>query len=206
LRSSTNDLQEHTMQANPSAIGTAAQPADIVARGASPERARRLARPRLRHALVALVATVVVGGAGLASQAAAQPGTVKVKGTFDSQTVTGPSCTAPTDQCFEGAFHGSLHGSTHGSLLSVIPTQQSDVVLIDASLTLHTPHGDLTFAHEQIVYNTSPSGNGEFSILAEVTGGTGRYTGATGYIQGVGTRPLSTGVARGSYVGEITLG
>jgi len=115
-------------------------------------------------------------------------------------------CAAPTGQCFAGAFHGSLHGTTKGSLLSVTPTQQPDVVLIDASFTIHAPHGDLNVAHEQIVYNTAPSSDGEFSILGEVTSGTGRYAGATGYVMGVGTRPLSTGVATGSYVGEITLG
>jgi hypothetical protein len=169
-------------------------------------RAGRLATPtRLRRALVALV-VVAVGGAGVASQAVAQSGPLKVKGTFDSQTVTGPSCTAPTGQCFKGAFHGSIQGMSEGSLLSMTPTQQPDVVLIDASFTIHTRSGDLTFAHEQIVYNTSPFGNGEFSILAEVTAGTGRYAGATGYLQGVGTRPLSTGVATGTYVGKITLG
>jgi hypothetical protein len=169
---------------------------------------RRLAGPaRLRRAFVAVVVVVAVGGAGVASQVAtAQPGPVTVKGTFDSQTVTGPSCTAPTGQCFKGAFHGSIKGHTAGALLSTAPTQQPDVVLIDASFTIHTRSGDLTFAHEQIVYNTSPSGEGEFSILAELTGGTGRYAGATGYVLGVGTRPLSTGVAKGTYVGRITLG
>ncbi len=161
---------------------------------------------RLRRS-VAVVVVAVVGGAGVASQAAtAQPAPVTVAGTFDSQTVTGPSCAAPTGQCFEGAFHGSLSGKTAGELLGSAPTQQPDVVLIDAALTLHTRSGDLRFGHEQIVYNTSPSGEGEFSILAEVTGGSGLYAGATGYVQGVGTRPLSTGVAKGTYVGKITLG
>jgi hypothetical protein len=165
-----------------------------------------VASARLRHALVAVV-VVAVGGAGVASQVAtAQPGPVTVNGTFDSHTVTGPSCTAPTGQCFKGAFHGSISGNTAGGLLSSASTQQPDVVLIDASFTVHTRSGDLTFAHEQIVYNTSPSGEGEFSILAELTGGTGRYAGATGYLQAVGTRPLSTGIAKGTYVGKITLG
>jgi hypothetical protein len=91
-------------------------------------------------------------------------------------------------------------------VLSVTPTQQPGVALFDASFTIHTRSGDLTFAHEQVVYNTSPSGNGELSILAEITGGTGRYAGATGYVQGVGISPPSTGVTTGTYVGKITLG
>jgi hypothetical protein len=195
------------MQTNTSAIGTAMQPADIVARGAGAGRVRRLAaKPRLRHVLVALVATVTVGGASLASQATAQPTPLKVSGTFVSKPVTGPSCTAPTGQCFAGAFYGQIEGKTSGAVLSVTPTQQPGVSLFDASFTIHTRNGDLTFAHEQILYNTSPSGKGELSILAEITGGTDSYAGATGYVQGVGTSPPSTGATTGRYFGEITLG
>ena len=173
---------------------------------ASPRRTRRLAaKPGLRRALVATVATVAVGGASLASQATAQPGTLQVKGTFDSQSVTGPSCAAPTGQCFAGAFHGTIRGTTKGAVLSATPTQQPGVGLYDASFTIHTRSGDLTFAHEQVVYNAS-SAKGELSILAEITGGTGRYAGATGYVLGVGTSPPSTGVTTGTYVGEIKLG
>jgi hypothetical protein len=169
-------------------------------------RAGRLRQPRLRRALAAIVATVAVGGACVASQATAHPGTLKVKGTFESQSFTGPRCTAPTGQCFEGTFHGSIHGTTDGSLMSVTPTQQPQVVLIDVSSTIHTAHGDLNSGHQQIVSNTSLSGNGEFSVLSEITGGTGRFAGATGYLQGVGTRSPSTGASKGTYVGEITLG
>jgi hypothetical protein len=164
---------------------------------------------RQRHALVALialVALVTIGGASLASQATAQPGTLTVKGTFDSKPVTGPSCTAPTGQCFAGAFHGQIQGSTKGAVLSVTPTPQPGVGLFDASFAIHTRSGDLTFAHELILYNTSPAGKGELSILAEITGGTGSYAGATGYVHGVGTSSPSTGVTSGTYRGEITLG
>jgi hypothetical protein len=172
----------------------------------SAARAGRLSQRRLRRALVAIGATAAVGGAGVASHATAHPGTLKVKGTFESQSFTGPTCTAPTGQCFKGTFHGSLRGTTEGSLLSLTPTQQPDVVLIDVSSTIHTPHGDLTSSHQQIVSNASPSSSGEFSVLSEITGGTGRYAGATGYLQGVGTLSPSTGMRTGTYVGQITLG
>jgi hypothetical protein len=173
------------MKTNTSATGTATQP--IVARGTGPGRARRLvAKPRLLVALVALIATVTVGGASLASQATAQPATLKVKGTFDSKPVTGPSCTAPTGQCFAGAFHGQIQGKTKGAVLSVTPTQQPGVSLFDASFTVHTRKGDLTFAHDLILYNTTPSGKGELSILAEITGGRAAMQGPRGTCRPLG--------------------
>ncbi len=73
-------------------------------------------------------------------------------------------------------------------------------------MTIRTKHGNLHFAHEQIVYNTTPTGRGEFAWLLEITGGTGRYAGATGYLQGAGNAPPSTGVSTSPYLGEITLG
>jgi hypothetical protein len=160
--------------------------------------------PRLRYVLFATVATMAIVGAFVATQATGHSGALKVKGTFESQSFTGPSCTAPTGQCFEGTFRGSLRGRGEGALISMTPTQQPGVVLIDLSSTIHTPRGDLTSDHQQIVSNTSPSGHGEFSVLAEITSGTGRYAGATGYLQGVGTMTPS-GHSTGTYVGEIEL-
>jgi hypothetical protein len=151
----------------------------------------------------AIVAAAGVAGV-VASQATAHSGAMKVKGTFDTQTFTGPRCAAPTGQCFEGTFRGSFRGPVDGSLTSVTPTQQPGVVLIDVSSTIHTPRGDLISDHQQIVSDTSPSGRGEFSVLSEISGGTGRYAGATGYLQGVGTMSPS-GHSTGAYVGEIKL-
>jgi hypothetical protein len=159
----------------------------------------------LRRALFAIVATVAVVGAVVASQATANPGALKkVKGMFETRTFTGPRCAAPTGQCFEGTFRGSIRGTVDGSLTSVTATRQPGVVLIDVSSTIHTPRGDLTSDHQQIVSNTSPSGSGEFSVLSEISSGTGRYAGATGYLHGVGTMSPS-GHSTGTYVGEITL-
>jgi hypothetical protein len=158
----------------------------------------------LRRVLVAIVATAGVAGAAVASQATAHSGALKVKGTFETQTFTGSKCAAPTGQCFAGTFRGSVRGPVDGSLTSVTPTQQPGVVLIDVSSTIHTPRGDLTSGHQQIVSNTSPTGSGEFSVLSEISSGTGRYAGATGYLQGVGTMSPS-GHSTGTYVGEIKL-
>jgi hypothetical protein len=162
-------------------------------------------RPRLRRTAAALVAAGAVAAAGVASQATAQPSVMKVSGKTETLLGPGPNCTAATGLCFAGEIHGDLKGTIKGVVNSFVPTQQPDVSLVDATVTIHTHHGDLNFAHEEIVYNTTPNGRGEFSWLLEITSGTGRYAGATGYLQGAGNAPPSTGVSTTKYVGEITL-
>lgn len=163
------------------------------------------ARPRLRRGLVVASIAATVAGASLASQATAQPATVNVKGTFANQIFTGPTCAAPAGLCFKGRFLGDIEGPDAGSVNSLTPTQQPDVVLGDASTTIHTRAGDLTCAHEQFVLNTSPASDGHFAWLCEITSGTGRYAGASGYLQGVGVTPDPAKPSTGTYVGKITL-
>jgi hypothetical protein len=168
---------------------------------------RRLTRkPRLRRAGITLLAGVAVTGAGLASQATAQPGTIKVTGHLQTQIADGVDCSAPTGLCFSGDIYGVLSGSIEGKVNTIVPTAEPDIVVLDATTTIHTHHGDLHFAHEHAVYNTAPDGNGEFSWLMQITGGTGRYAGATGSMQGTGLAPPATGATTSTYVGEITLG
>jgi hypothetical protein len=162
-------------------------------------------RPRLRRSALAVVTVGAVAGAGLASHATAQPSAMKVTGKIEALLGPGPNCTAATGLCFAGKVHGDVKGTIDGVVNSFVPTQQPDRALVDATVTIHTHHGDLNFAHEQIVYNTTPNGRGEFSWLLEITSGTGRYAGATGYLQGAGNAPPSTGVSTSTYVGEITI-
>jgi hypothetical protein len=162
-------------------------------------------RPRLRRSALAVLAVGTLAGAGIASQATAQPSVMKVSGKVETLLGPGPNCTAATGLCFAGEIHGDVSGKVEGAVNSFVPTQQPDVALVDATVTFHTHHGDLNFAHEQIVYNTTPNGRGEFSWVLEITSGTGRYAGATGYLQGAGNAPPSTGVSTSKYLGEITL-
>jgi hypothetical protein len=167
--------------------------------------ASAVATSRARRTLAAVMLVAVTGATGLATQATATPGTISVHGTFANLNYSGPSCTAPVGLCFKGKFMGSIHGPDSGAVNSLAPTQQPDVVQGDASTTIHTKRGDLTCAHEQFVLNTSPSADGHFAWLCEITSGTGRYAGATGYLQGVGTNPDPTTPNSGTYSGRITL-
>lgn len=165
----------------------------------------RSGSPRLRRAAAVVLVAGAAAGAGLAGQATAQPATVKVTGHIKTLLAGGPDCASATGLCFAGDVHGVVRGTIKGELNSATPTQQPGVQLIDATTTIHTRVGDLSFAHEQVVYNTTPDGRGEFSWLMEITGGTGRYAGATGYLQGAGNAPPATGVSTSDYIGEIKL-
>lgn len=106
--------------------------------------------------------------------------------------------------CVKGKFHGSLKGPDEAVLHSMTPTTEPDVVFGDMTLTIHDKRGDLT-CNELFVYNTAPSGEGPFSWLCEITSGTGRHAGASGYLQGIGLSSPSTGASTGTYRGVITL-
>jgi hypothetical protein len=161
----------------------------------------------LRRSGITLLAGVALTGAGLASQATAQPGIIKVTGHLQTQIADVVDCAAPTSLCFSGNVHGVLSGSIEGKVNSIVPTAEPDVALLDAATTIHTHHGDLHFAHEHAVYHTTPDGKGEFSWLMQITSGTGRYAGATGFLRGTGLAPPAPGATTTSmYVGEITLG
>jgi hypothetical protein len=169
---------------------------------------RRLTgKSRLRRVGIALLAGVAATGAGLASQATAQPGTIKVTGHLQTHIADVVDCDAPTGVCFSGDIAGVLSGSIEGKVSTIAPTAEPDVALLDAATTIHTSDGDLHFAHEHAVYRTTPDGKGEFSWLMQITSGTGRYAGATGVLRGTGLAPPAPGATTTStYVGEITLG
>ena len=161
-----------------------------------------------RAASVGVAAGLIAIGAiaGIAGQATAKSSVLKVKGHYRSQLAQGPDCAAVTGQCFAGRIYGrTLSGSFTGGINSVTPTAQEDVMLIDAATTIRTRRGSLHFAHQQAVYNVNPTGRGEFSWILRITGGTGRFAGATGYLAGAGNTPPSTGRSTSTYFGEITL-
>jgi hypothetical protein len=161
-------------------------------------------RPRLGGTLIAIAAAAALSTAALTSPATAASRTMTVSGGVRNATFTGPSCASPVPLCFKGSFRGSLSGPDEGIVNTLAPTPEPDVVFGDATLKIHDTHGDLT-CHELFLYNTSPTGDGPVSWLCEIKDGTGRYAGASGYIQGVGKSSPSTGVTTGTYEGVIRL-
>lgn len=128
-----------------------------------------------------------------------------MSGTFETPTFTGPSCPSPVGLCFAGQFRGTLTGPSEGVLNSLTPTAQAGVSLGDAFVVIRDRHGDVVCSNQQVIVNLSPTSDGEFSFVCEITSGTGRYAGATGYLHGTGTAPPGTGQDSGTYAGKIVL-
>ena len=164
---------------------------------------------RKRGAFIGILTIATLAGLGvlgsLGSPATAGPETIRARGSLLTHLVTGADCGSPSGLCFSGKVHGVLTGTLDSQISTLTPTPQPGVQLVDAAVTIKTQHGDLTFAHELVLFNTDPAAKGEFAWQMQITSGTGRYAGAKGYLQGVGNAPLSTGVSEGNYVGEITL-
>jgi hypothetical protein len=79
------------------------------------------AHPRLRRSAVAVVAAGAVAGAGVASQATAQPSALKVSGKIETLLGPSPACTAAAGLCFAGEIHGDVKGEVEGTVNSFTP-------------------------------------------------------------------------------------
>lgn len=144
----------------------------------------RQIRPILYLSLTAVLA-VVLGMGALAAQAGAGPKSIPVLGSITSQSIIGPECTSPAGRCFVATFKGTLQGSAEFVGNSMTPTSQPGMVLINGNFLIHDKHGDVSCIEDSLL-NTTPGSDGEFVFLCEVTGGTGKWEGATGYLQATG--------------------
>ena len=83
-----------------------------------------------------------------------------------------------------GRLTGGIQGDFVFEATSTLPSNVAAVLLYTGTLTVRTRHGDLSCINAG-AFNTV--GDGEVVDLCEITGGTGRYAGATGYLRVFGT-------------------
>jgi hypothetical protein len=69
--------------------------------------------------------------------------------------------------------------------------------------TIHDKRGDVR-CDDSAALNTAPGSDGELIGLCEITGLTGKWQGASGYIQSFGTFDPATGGAE-RYVGRLVV-
>jgi len=150
----------------------------------------------------AIAAVVLVSG-----QANAASHCIPVAGTFDINPVSPADCTSPVGVCGKGNFKGVLRGDYISPFTSIVPTADTPttgVILFTADNTLHARlaglSGDITFK-EGGAFKTT--GDGEFSELFSIVGGTSGFANATGQIYGNGT--VVNGAGNGAYVGKVCL-
>jgi hypothetical protein len=123
-----------------------------------------------------------------------------VNGHFTLQFSTGPEC-QPEPFCLTG----NVKGKVKGAFLFVPATVESTADTILATTGTATVTGDdgstLTCNHAGAFQN---AGDGPFVSLCIITGGTGEWAGATGYMRIAGTFTIENG-GEGSYDGKVVV-
>lgn len=155
--------------------------------------------------LGAAVAVAVVCSTLWQQSAEADPRCRSVRGTLDLIPVSAP-CTSPVGVCGKGDFRGMLRGpytSNLLTLLSTAETPQTGVVLITGETTLQARLG---FRTGTLQFKDSGAfktvGDGEFSEIFSVVGGSQGFAGATGTLIVTGTFDFAGG-GEGEYSGTL---
>ena len=127
-------------------------------------------------AALPLLAVTQAGGAAV---------TLPIAGTIRSQLVTGPACPSPIGLCLSGNFYGSITGPNEA--VGFFASPQPDNVLFGKShVVIHTRDGDLRCTSSSS-FDLDPASGNPFSDLCIITGGTGKYAGASGWFHTFGT-------------------
>jgi hypothetical protein len=127
-----------------------------------------------------------------------QPGSIDLDGKLSGiSNFFAPACTSVTGVCSRFSIKGTIKGDGV-VFIDTIPTAEG---LSHAHTVIHTKRGDLTCS-EIAIFDLVGDDHG-FVDLCIVTGGTGRYSGASGYIQEVGTFDFTSNVGGGHYHGRL---
>jgi hypothetical protein len=159
-----------------------------------------MARPRrARYALssvflLSAIVLAVAGSAGPVSGSSSLNGRMLQISNFG-----GPGCGSVTGVCSSFTSTGSLAGE--GTVfIDTFPTADG---ISKAHTVIRTHKGDL-HCSEAAVFDLVGSDHA-FVDLCVITGGTGMYAGASGYLQEVGTFDFATNLGEARYYGRLFL-
>ncbi|MEA2684818.1 MAG: hypothetical protein QOE93_13 [Actinomycetota bacterium] len=109
----------------------------------------------------------------------------RLAGIIRSSLDTSPNCTSPVGLCLKGNFYGSLTGPNTAVGFLFIP-QDDGVIFGKSHVIVHDRYGDV-FCTSSSSFDVANDGNGSpFSDLCIITGGTGKWVGATGWFHTFG--------------------
>jgi hypothetical protein len=133
------------------------------------------------------------------THASADTSVKTVNGHVEDQVVSDP-CASPVGICTVGRLTGGIQGDLEFTITSLVPTNASGVLFFTAVSTVRTATGDIHCA-DSGSFNTTSGSDREGVHLCHITGGTGEFQGASGYLQEtfnfVGT------VGQGDYRGKV---
>ncbi|MGI8808033.1 MAG: hypothetical protein ACR2KK_09375 [Acidimicrobiales bacterium] len=155
-----------------------------------------------RRLVVAAVSLVAAATALLNSPAGAGATSKPLNGRVFAELSSGPSCASPVGLCAVGEMIGGIQGSIVLTVQSIMPSGTPGLTYVESTSVIHTKSGDL-FLASSAVGNMTGTGDGEFVSLDRITGGTGKYAGASGYLQ---SREFVVGTSdTGEYEGKLVL-
>ncbi len=158
-----------------------------------------LARP-FRRWLIALALTVcgasvaLVGGPAVAAPQ-------RVNGHFDLQTSSGPDCASPFGVCMTGTVSGRIKGTFSFTAMSLLGTSEADVIVTTGDAVVDTGEGTILC---KLTGTLQLNDEGPFVGLCVVTGGTGDWTTASGFLRTTGNFALDAG-GTGTYDGKVVV-
>jgi hypothetical protein len=147
-------------------------------------------------------AVVAVLALTLVTSALAEPSCKQIKGKFTLQPLAPTARASPIGVCSTGTIKGNLAGTisfTGTSLISTVDSPTTGVAVMTGDNRITTPDGVL-LTKDAIV--SRQGGTGDFAEVITIIGGTGKWIGATGYINATGIFDFANGGA-GTSTGEI---
>ena len=155
-----------------------------------------MSRSRVLSALLlAGLVTLVTTGAS------ADSGVKTVNGHVEDQVVA-EGCGSPYGICTAGRLTGGIQGDLTFPITNLAPTNSPGVLFFTAVSTIRTTTGDI-YCDDSGSFNTAAGSSGEGVHLCQITGGTGEYVGASGYLQEAFNFVGSAGM--GEYKGRIVM-
>ena len=159
-------------------------------------------RPRLATATALLAAFAIL--AGLPAPAEACPH--HLRGQLEAAPAPPELCSSPWGWCTDGELKGPLRGDyfyTFTDMISAGRPEAPWLTYYAGNVEITLRNGDSIFGIDNGTIDLDPAGTGAYASVMIVTGGTGAYEGATGYLVIGGTIDLATGEAAGTYDGQI---
>lgn len=125
-----------------------------------------------------------------------------VNGYFKVHSDTGASCHSSVGVCLSGNISGRIKGGFSFTATSVIPTNDTpttSAIVTTGDAVVATGDGDIRC---KMTGTLQLTGDGPFVSLCVVTGGTGKWATASGYLRTSGTFTFDDG-GGGTYDGKV---
>lgn len=162
--------------------------------------ARRVPRRRGLLMMVSVLSALSLGMvAFLGAQAGAVQGVMPVSGHLTSHVVAGPECASPVGICTAGTLNGGIQGDFQFTALTLTPTGVPTVFSYTGTIEVQTKDGDIHIS-DAGAFDTT--GDGPVVDLSTITGGSGKFEGASGYIEIYGTFTFAAG-GNSDYKGKV---